>query len=54
MTEKPPTRCIQCGWTVNGIRREEVWRDGEMLLLHRGGCPRPDPLTGRPRLPASL
>jgi hypothetical protein len=38
----PPTtseRCVQCGWTISPHRFEDVWRDGERVPLHRGGCP---------------
>ncbi len=34
-------RCIQCGWTVPERKREDVWRDGERVPLHKGGCPGP-------------
>ena len=37
-------RCVQCGWTIPAGRLDDVWRDGELVPLHKGGCPRPDPL----------
>ncbi len=40
-------RCIQCGWTIAPDRLEEVWRDGRPVALHKGGCPVPDPITGK-------
>ena len=41
---KTTERCVQCKWTIAPDRIEEVWRDGERIPLHRGGCPRPEPL----------
>ena len=39
-------RCVQCRWTIAPARLDDVWRDGQLIPLHKGGCPVPDPITG--------
>lgn len=43
---KRSPRCIQCQRTVPFDRAEIVMRGDERILLHGGGCPKPDPVTG--------